>query len=38
MSGIVGYGSYIPVYRIKTAEIAKVWGEDPERIEKGLGI
>ncbi len=38
MSGIVGYGSYIPVYRIKTAEIAKVWGEDTERIEKGLGI
>ncbi len=38
MSGIVGYGAYIPVYRIKTAEIAKVWGEDKERIEKGLGI
>lgn len=38
MSGIVGYGSYIPVYRIKTAEIAKVWGEEAARIEKGLGI
>jgi hydroxymethylglutaryl-CoA synthase len=38
MSGIVGYGSYIPVYRIKSAEIAKVWGEDAERIENGLGI
>lgn len=38
MSGIVGYGSYIPVYRIKSAEIAKVWGEDTTRIEKGLGI
>ena len=38
MSGIVGYGAYIPVYRIKSAEIAKVWGEDTERIEKGLGI
>ncbi|MFH1394017.1 MAG: hydroxymethylglutaryl-CoA synthase [Candidatus Micrarchaeota archaeon] len=38
MSGIVGYGAYIPVYRIKTAEIAKVWAEEPERIEKGLGI
>lgn len=38
MSGIVGYGSYIPVYRIKSAEIAKVWGEDTARIEKGLGI
>lgn len=38
MSGIVGYGAYVPVYRIKTAEIAKVWGEDTARIEKGLGI
>ncbi|NYZ77580.1 hydroxymethylglutaryl-CoA synthase [Candidatus Micrarchaeota archaeon] len=38
MAGIVGYGVNIPVYRIKTSEIAKVWGEEPERIEKGLGI
>lgn len=38
MSGIVGYGAYIPVYRIKSGVIAKVWGEDTERIEKGLGI
>jgi len=38
MAGIVGYGAYIPIYRIKTAEIAKVWGEEPGRIEKGLGI
>ncbi len=38
MGAIVGYGAYIPVYRIKTADIAKVWAEEPERIEKGLGI
>ena len=38
MAGIIGYGSYIPVYRIKTGEIAKVWGEEGDRIEKGLGI
>jgi len=38
MSGIVGYGSYIPVYRIKASEIARVWGEEAERIEGGLNI
>ena len=38
MSGIVGYGVYVPTYRIKTSEIARVWGEETERIEKGLGI
>ena len=38
MAGIVGYGVYVPTYRIKTSEIARVWGEETERIEKGLGI
>jgi len=38
MAGIVGYGAYIPIYRIKTEEIARVWGEETDRIEKGLGI
>lgn len=38
MVGIVGYGAYIPCYRIKTSEIARVWGEDPGRIISGLGI
>lgn len=37
-AGIVGYGGYAPLYRIKTAEIAAVWGEEPDRIENGLGI
>lgn len=36
--GIVGYGVRVPHYRIKSAEIARVWGEEPKRIEEGLGI
>jgi hydroxymethylglutaryl-CoA synthase len=38
MIGIVGYGVYVPKYRIKPEEIARVWGEEGERIRKGLGI
>ncbi len=38
MVGIVGYGVCIPRYRIKSSEIAEVWGEDPKSIEEGLGI
>ena len=36
--GIVSYGAYIPRCRIKTEEIAKAWGKDPETITNGLGI
>ncbi len=38
MAGIVGYGAYIPIYRIKVEEIAKIWSEDAEAIKHGLGI
>jgi hydroxymethylglutaryl-CoA synthase len=36
--GIVSYGAAIPRYRIKTEDIARVWGEDPESIKKGLAV
>jgi len=36
MIGIVGWGSYVPVYRIKTKTIAEQWGDDANTIENGL--
>jgi len=36
--GIVGYGAYVPKYRITTEEIASVWGQNPDAIKNGLGI
>ncbi|KKS97883.1 MAG: hydroxymethylglutaryl-CoA synthase [Candidatus Gottesmanbacteria bacterium GW2011_GWA2_43_14] len=37
-AGILGYGLYLPYYRIKTAEIAPVWGKLASDIERSLGI
>jgi len=36
--GIVGYGSYIPRYRITVEEIAHVWHEDGKAISKGIAV
>lgn len=36
--GIVSYGAHIPRLRIKSLDIAKAWGKDPETVTSGLGI
>ena len=36
--GIVSYGAYVPKYRIKATEIARVWGSDGEAISNGLNV
>lgn len=36
--GILSYGTYIPRYRLKTDEIASVWGKKSENIVASLGI
>ncbi len=38
MIGIISYGFYIPKYRIKIEEVAKVWGKDPDDIKNSLMI
>jgi hydroxymethylglutaryl-CoA synthase len=38
MSGIIGYGVYTPIYRIKISEIASVWKKDPAEIISGLQV
>lgn len=37
-TGIAGYGAYIPDHRIRTGDIARVWGADGDSTERNLGI
>lgn len=38
MIGIVGYGAYVPCYRIRTDDIAHQWGQNPESVKQGLAL
>ena len=38
MVGIVSYGTYIPLYRIKLADIASAWKKDPLEVIGSLGV
>jgi hydroxymethylglutaryl-CoA synthase len=38
MVGIVGYGAYLPRYRVKAEVIARQWGSDPAAITRGLQL
>lgn len=37
-TGIIGYGVYIPRFRIKLEEIARIWGQPGEVVSSALGV
>ena len=38
MTGIISYGFYVPRYRLRLADIAKVWGKRPADIHHSLAV
>jgi hydroxymethylglutaryl-CoA synthase len=38
LTGIINYGTVIPMYRLKLADIARAWRKNPEEIVNSLGI
>ncbi len=38
MTGIVGYGAYIPRYRLSLSDIADIWQKDPNEVIHGLHV
>jgi len=36
--GIAGYGAYVPIYRIKAAEVARIWGSGEEEPVKEKSV
>jgi len=36
-SGVVGWGAYVPRYRVRMEEIARIWGWEPS-VPRGLGV
>lgn len=37
-SAILGFGVYLPKYRIKTSDIARHWQQDPGALTAGIGV
>lgn len=38
MTGVVSYGFYIPKYRLKTSDVAHVWGKDADNVSDSLAV